>query len=97
MAYTTGDKMDTLQAALDFISGYDDVPPTGGVLAETELLEMIDEEREVFAFGDDVDHSSEDDVSGNKFSLGFPSGDNGNGAAKVSILDNASSLVESVM
>ncbi|KAG3194102.1 hypothetical protein PC128_g9673 [Phytophthora cactorum] len=52
--------MNSLQVTLDFIAGFD-LPHTD-VCPETELLTILDEERAV-AFGDNLDHSSEDDVS----------------------------------
>ncbi|KAG6965381.1 hypothetical protein JG688_00007241 [Phytophthora aleatoria] len=52
--------MNSLQVTLDFIAGFD--LPHADVCPETELLTILDEERAV-AFGDNVDHSSEDDVS----------------------------------
>ncbi|EGZ08606.1 hypothetical protein PHYSODRAFT_361959 [Phytophthora sojae] len=58
MACALGDEMESLQATLDFIAGYD-LPQTG-----LQGLDTIEEEdRELIAGGDDVDLSSEDDVS----------------------------------
>ncbi|KAG2846169.1 hypothetical protein PC113_g18026 [Phytophthora cactorum] len=60
VACATEHEMDSLQATLDYIAGID-LPHTD-VCAETELLAMIDEES-ALAFGDNIDHSSEDDAS----------------------------------
>ncbi|KAG7378385.1 hypothetical protein PHYPSEUDO_010137 [Phytophthora pseudosyringae] len=84
--------MDSLQATLDFVAGYD-LPLFPDAQAETQLLAMIEEERGVLRFGTDVDHSSDDDVSLGKFALVASSGTSRKGGYLTQ--DDVCRLVES--
>ncbi|KAG6618507.1 uncharacterized protein IUM83_01050 [Phytophthora cinnamomi] len=63
MAFAIGAEVESLQATLDFIADYD-LSPTGD---ETAVLDVIDEDSALLALGDDLEFSSEDDVSRSTF------------------------------